>query len=287
MNMGKRLVLGWILFFYVALLINILVFKNIPALHMGQVTLKFGGTQSGTPNYVPFKTILPYLAGERGALIAVINVIGNIVLLMPVGFLIPFFSRNMNLLKMVGLAILFCGSIEAIQAFMKIGIFDIDDVILNGSGMVLGYGCFSIYPMVWNYFKTRKMILLVCIGVFTAVLFYAAFKFLYWGPSDDMRPDRLLRNNKVSSVTDENVKLSSDLCNGTGGTGEIISIEGAAFTIRKRDGSKEEIKLSESTEIKNSKGRVASSVLKPGIHVTVVTSNSEEMIAAVVIICGS
>lgn len=287
MNMGKRLVLGWILFFYVGLLINILVFKNIPALHMGQVTLKFGGTQSGTPNYVPFKTILPYLAGERGALIAVINVIGNIVLLMPVGFLIPFFSRKMNLLKMVGLAILFCGSIEAIQAFMKIGIFDIDDVILNGSGMVLGYGCFSIYPMVWNYFKTRKMILLVCIGVFTAVLFYAAFKFLYWGPSDDIRPDSLLKNNKVSSVTDENVKPSSDLCNGTGGTGEIISIGGAAFTIRKRDGSKEEIKLSESTEIKNSKGRVSSSDLKPGIRVTVVTSNSEEMIAAVVIICGS
>ncbi len=53
----------------------------------------FGGTQSGSPNYIPFKTILPYLTGRGGLLIAAINIIGNIVLLIPTGFLIPFVYR--------------------------------------------------------------------------------------------------------------------------------------------------------------------------------------------------
>jgi hypothetical protein len=64
-------------------------------------------------------------------------------------------------------------------------------------------------------------------------------------------------------------------------------VEDIKNLLTKLAGSKEQIKLSESTEIKNSKGNLQSSVLKPGVRVTVVTSNSEEMIAAVVIVCGS
>ncbi len=64
-------------------------------------------------------------------------------------------------------------------------------------------------------------------------------------------------------------------------------VEDIKNLLTKLAGSKEQIKLSESTEIKNSKGNLQSSVLKPGVRVTVVTSNSEEMIAAVVIVYGS
>ena len=46
---------------YTYILIKVLVLKDIPALHLGNVTLDFGGTHDGPANWIPFKTIIPYL----------------------------------------------------------------------------------------------------------------------------------------------------------------------------------------------------------------------------------
>jgi len=35
-------------------------------------------------------------------------------------------------------------SIEGMQALFQVGIFDIDDIILNGSGVVIGYWVFRV-----------------------------------------------------------------------------------------------------------------------------------------------
>lgn len=279
--MNKRFVTGFILLIYCLLLFNVLVFKNIPLIRVGELMFNFGGTQSGSPNYIPFKTILPYLIGRGGLLIAGINIIGNIVLLVPIGFLIPFVFIRMSFLRIVVFAILFCFLIEIIQAIGGIGIFDIDDVILNGLGVLIGYWLFIIFPFVWSYFKTRKLFLLLVVVLLTAGMYYALS--LIFSSNDSSRQNH--RNSFVEGK--ENPSQANDLCNGTGGTGEIISIEGAAFTIQKRDGSLEQIKLSNRTEIKTSRGRVESSILKPGVRVTVVTSNEAGMIASVVIVCGN
>ena len=95
--MKKQLIPTIILIAYCAILIKVMVFKDMPTIRIGSLMLNFSGTEAGhAPNFVPFKTILPYLLGHMGFLIASVNLIGNIGLLVPVGFLAPLVYRKMT-----------------------------------------------------------------------------------------------------------------------------------------------------------------------------------------------
>ena len=63
--MKKRLLPSILLLAYGAILVKVMVLKDVPMIRIGPVMLNFGGTQVGDPNYIPFKTILPYLLGDR------------------------------------------------------------------------------------------------------------------------------------------------------------------------------------------------------------------------------
>ncbi len=74
----------------------------------------------------------------------IINLFGNVLLFIPAGFLIPRVFKTMRkffpfLLTCI-LSILF---IELVQLFALLGSFDIDDIILNLSGILIGYILFA------------------------------------------------------------------------------------------------------------------------------------------------
>jgi len=153
--MKKRLVAVIILIAYSAILIKVMVFKDLPVIRIGHLIFRFGGTQAGPANLVPFKSILPYLLGERGFMIACINIIGNIVLLVPIGFLVPFVYRNMTWKKSIILAVAAGLTIEGMQALLHVGIFDIDDIILNGLGVMVGYWVFTMLAKKMRLMKSK------------------------------------------------------------------------------------------------------------------------------------
>lgn len=135
-----RILLALVLAGYSALLVKFMVFKDVPVIRIGHMMFKFGGTESGyPPNFVPFATIASYLAGEKGLLIGAVNLVGNVVLLVPVGVLLPLIYSRMTWSASVLLGIAAGLSIELLQSVLQIGIFDIDDVILNALGVVVGY----------------------------------------------------------------------------------------------------------------------------------------------------
>lgn len=143
-TMKKQLLLAVILIAYFAILVKIMVFKDIPLIRIGSLVFRFGGTQDGPANLVPFRTILFYLLGEKGAIISFINLAGNIFLLSPVGFLVPFIYSHMTWKKSIVLGIAAGFILEGMQALLHVGIFDIDDVLLNGLGVITGYWAFVI-----------------------------------------------------------------------------------------------------------------------------------------------
>lgn len=143
--MKQRLIASLFLVVYYVILIKILVFKNLPTITLGRLRLKFGGTHEGPTNLVPFKTILSFLLGEKGFIIGGLNIIGNIILFVPIGILFPFVYKNMTWKKTLVLAIAAGLIIEGMQAILQVGIFDIDDVILNGLGVLIGYWVFTIF----------------------------------------------------------------------------------------------------------------------------------------------
>ena len=74
-----------------------------------------------------------------------VNIVGNIVAFMPFGFLAPMTTeRRMTIGKMFFYSFLLTLCAETLQLISKTGAFDVDDLILNTIGGILGYGCYML-----------------------------------------------------------------------------------------------------------------------------------------------
>jgi glycopeptide antibiotics resistance protein len=141
----KRWIAAGALIAYGAVLIRFVVFKAIPVLHVGHLRFKFGGQRTGAANFVPFKTIGTFLNGRGNHLIAMVNVVGNIVLFVPVGLLAPLVFRRMTWKTALVLAVAVGLAMEGMEAVFRVGIFDVDDILLNGFGVMIGYWLFAMF----------------------------------------------------------------------------------------------------------------------------------------------
>jgi len=212
--MNTRITGTVILITYIAILIKVMVFKDMPLIRIGALMLNFGGPQEGPANFLPLKTILPYLFGEKGLMIALINLIGNIVLLVPIGFLVPLVYRNMTLKKSLVLAVTAGATIEIMQVVSRVGIFDIDDIILNALGVMIGYWTFAILAK-WMRSKEYKKIVFAAIIVIAtiAVFFYV----IYPKERRSVNPGNSAQGVHSVRINDEEHEVSQggDLCVGT------------------------------------------------------------------------
>lgn len=107
-------------------------------------------------NLIPFKTIKQYLSGSLmehyGSFYnwkadAILNILGNIMLFMPIGFLLPLVKKPFEkLYSTVLFALSFSLIIETSQYFVGRGT-DIDDLIMNTLGAILGFLIMQIPPI--------------------------------------------------------------------------------------------------------------------------------------------
>lgn len=74
-----------------------------------------------------------------------VNIIGNIIVFIPLGFFLPIlFKKYKSFFKTIILVICFSLLVETLQYITHTGVFDIDDIILNSFGGILGYILFAI-----------------------------------------------------------------------------------------------------------------------------------------------
>jgi glycopeptide antibiotics resistance protein len=95
-------------------------------------------------NLIPLKTIFYYLGSfnKLSPNVWFFNLFGNLLAFMPFGFLLFFSGRNrLSYKRITVLSSLLSLFIETVQLGLGVGIFDIDDVILNSIGGLLGYCC--------------------------------------------------------------------------------------------------------------------------------------------------
>jgi glycopeptide antibiotics resistance protein len=130
---------------YGALLIRLVVFKLIPVIRIGHLRLRFAGTHTGPGNFIPFKSIVPELSGRGNQLIAMVNFFGNIIPFMPLGLLAPLVVRSISWQKALVLGVLTGLSFEVMEVVFRVGIFDVDDIMLNAFGVMAGYGVFEMF----------------------------------------------------------------------------------------------------------------------------------------------
>ena len=91
-------------------------------------------------NIIPFHTIISYLFDDDiiRRSFSFNNLAGNIVLFIPLGGYIILFNHNKRLFKNLLYIILVSVFAEIIQYAFKVGVADIDDVILNSVGGFIG-----------------------------------------------------------------------------------------------------------------------------------------------------
>jgi glycopeptide antibiotics resistance protein len=150
-----KLGLTIILCLYLAVLTKLILFKYIP---LTEIIHHFNFTYDEyhwrSNNFVPFKTIIFYLyIADVNLNIRIENLAGNVVGFIPLGFILPLLLKKFQRLSAVMAASL-CLSLtyEILQLLFEFGSFDVDDLILNTLGGMLGY----IPAMLFIYFMRKR-----------------------------------------------------------------------------------------------------------------------------------
>lgn len=129
---GKKAA-GCLFVIYLILLVYLLFFSE-----------RMGRTQAHGYSYnlVLFDEIHRYLRYWRiiGLPVVFMNLAGNIIAFIPFGILVPVLFRfERNLFGLAGTAFLFSLLVETVQLLTQRGSFDVDDLLLNTLGGIIGY----------------------------------------------------------------------------------------------------------------------------------------------------
>ncbi len=104
-------------------------------------------------NFRPFYTIRGYayvLANgtESYRHAAIVNLFGNVGTFIPLGVFLPLlFKRYRNLFMTTGVSVVIICAIELLQLFTLTGVCDVDDLILNMTGVLIGYIAYRIVSL--------------------------------------------------------------------------------------------------------------------------------------------
>ena len=131
-------------------------------------------------NLTPFKEIIRY---PITSVQFIYNVIGNIVLFLPFGFFISDFIKAKKTYQILIISALISLTAELIQ--FKIGrAFDIDDIILNSIGAIIGFMCYVSVKAIKNHLPSilRNNIFYNIIAVIVIIIMILLYGSI-WGIS--------------------------------------------------------------------------------------------------------
>lgn len=150
----KIRMIGWILFIiYILLLIYFLFLSE-------EYGRKDFAERDYQYNLVLFQEIRRFWVyrSKVGYLAAFLNLAGNVIGFIPFGFIVPVIGKKMK----NGLLVSVCGFclslfVESMQLIFKVGSFDVDDLLLNTLGTVLGYLIFVVCNRIRRWIYEKKV----------------------------------------------------------------------------------------------------------------------------------
>jgi len=158
-----KIVISLLFCFYLFVLTYRILFKYLPPtilisnLHFTEM-FDYTGINWQDHNFIPFKTIIYYLfLADINLDIRVTNLAGNIIGFVPFGFMLPILIKRFNNLTVIIIATFTLSlTYELFQLLFRYGTFDIDDLILNILGGVLGYIPFRIIINLKKKYLTKS-----------------------------------------------------------------------------------------------------------------------------------
>lgn len=101
-----------------------------------------------------------YQAFYNGHTALLMEIVMNVVLFIPIGFLLGVSFRNINLSKVVLVSSCLSVLIEVLQFAMKRGLAEVDDVLHNLLGCAIGYGLYEFLRYVYEKISKRRVAVL-------------------------------------------------------------------------------------------------------------------------------
>ena len=170
--------------------------------------LRFGGG-AGQLNLIPFSSYR--LAWYQFNYREWRNLILNICMFVPFGFILPFVREEFRKSwKTYRTGLLFSLGIEVLQFIFERGIFETDDLINNLLGTMIGYGFFSLIQWIKKK-KSLKEALVYQIPLFCVVILFTTIFCLYSAKElGNLECEYSSNYNMPEVILNDEVKLSKD-----------------------------------------------------------------------------
>ena len=151
-----------VFFIYILILIKLIVFKY-PWEYLIEIVKSWekGVVLEGlsTANFILGKSIRMYIKyfNKFPFWNGFANLIGNILVFIPFGFVLPqVYPGCRKWWRVFYCTVGFVMSVELFQLFSAFGAFDVDDILLNVSGSMIGYGLFAGLKKVKNAIRVQR-----------------------------------------------------------------------------------------------------------------------------------
>ncbi len=143
---NKRLIIliGWIIFYIYILLLSYFLFFS-ERYGRDLITQQY--------NLQLFKEIKRFIRyrGQIGIEGFVVNIFGNVLAFVPYGFLLPMLNRTCRRFYAIAiLSVVTSLIIETSQLLLMVGVFDVDDILMNSMGGILG---FFVFKIVYSFYR--------------------------------------------------------------------------------------------------------------------------------------
>ncbi|MEO6541184.1 MAG: VanZ family protein [Ferruginibacter sp.] len=148
-NASLRAFLWFILIFYLAVLTKLIIFKRplgfIKRHFLHHYSWQLAKANMHKANLKPFTTIKLYLNSHGNPEYAINNLLGNTIGFIPLGILLPLlFTKLRSATATIFCVLIFSLAFETFQLLSMLGIFDVDDLLLNTLGGAIGYLLFMM-----------------------------------------------------------------------------------------------------------------------------------------------
>ena len=144
--LGKILFVLYIIFVFYFLLIS-------------EIYGRTGEMQEYHYNLVLFREIKRFwnYREQLGIFATATNLLGNVLIFLPFGFFMAMASKYRSFLSTLVYSFALSLTVEISQLFMKVGCFDVDDLLLNTIGGMLGFITFAVCNVIRrNYAKKKR-----------------------------------------------------------------------------------------------------------------------------------
>lgn len=139
----------------------------------------FEDNNYGTNNFIPFREITRY---ELFSPYFIHNIIGNIIMFIPFGYFVSVILKTKKPFAVIIISIITSLTIEITQYLIG-RTFDIDDIILNLGGCIIGYLIFLVVHLLEQKFAIfqKNFVKNILVILFIILLSLLYFKTSLWG----------------------------------------------------------------------------------------------------------